>query len=159
MNVSRRLFVTTAPAALAGLTLVRCSATQIDAGLKQAAADTATIAVSLKNALPVIAGTNGISSAVVARVGVAVADIQTVAAAVAAAATPAAALPSVQQLEVDFNAIVNSLAGLPLPPPISSALTAASVLLPIIELAVGMIVPPSASKMTPDEARAILKGI
>ena len=61
------------------------------------------------------------------------------------------------------------MAGLPLPPQIQLALQAASVLLPVIEAAVGLLLPAqpaapaarlaAASALTPDQARALLIGV
>jgi hypothetical protein len=67
----------------------------------------------------------------------------------------------VQQVENDVNAIVKAASAIPGPPAqVTVALTAAQVLLPVIEAAVNMVVPASAAAanaMTPDVARLVLK--
>jgi hypothetical protein len=65
-------------------------------------------------------------------------------------------------IEADVNALVASLAGLPLPPPAPTVLQAAEVLLPVVEAAVGLILPQppvtARAAMTAAEARLVLKG-
>jgi hypothetical protein len=143
MQMNRRNFLVTGVSLIA---LVGCTAAQVTAALQQAAADAQSIGNGLKAVLPQIGTLVGINPATVALIGSAVADIQTAAAGIGAAASASAALPSVQQLEGDFNSIVSALAAVPLiPPPISTALQAASILLPPIESAVGLVVAPAAA--------------
>jgi len=75
------------------------------------------------------------------------------------AATTATAQPVVSRVEADVNAVIAVLAGLPLPAPLPTVLEAASVLLPIIEAAVGMttLVGITPATMTPRQARAALR--
>jgi hypothetical protein len=153
-----------------GAGLAACTTASVDAGLATAASDVATIAAALPAVLTQLGTLSipGLTPAIVATVGVAVSGIQTVASALSGAATAAAAQPLVAKVETYVNGIVTALAGLPLPPPISTALTAASILLPVIEAAIGLVTTPapaaarmaaSAPSMSPAQARLILKGI
>lgn len=68
------------------------------------------------------------------------------------------AQPLIVRVEGYVNAFVGALSILPLPPPIQTALIAATVLLPFIEASVNLIVPAKAAPaMTADQARAVLK--
>jgi hypothetical protein len=149
MHMNRRTLLANSSIVAIGLTavgIVGCAGLTTNQVLSQAAADANAIAQGLKNILPQIGALAGVSPATVATVGQAIADIQTVAAAITGATTAGAAQPSVVQLETDLNAIVAALASLTvIPPPISTALMAASILLPLIETAVGMVVPAQAS--------------
>lgn len=129
--------------------------------ISQVAADVAAIADGLAGVLPSLGQVSGIDAGTVAKVGGYVADLQKVAATLAGAGTTAEAQPLVKQVEQFVNAIAGALAGLALPPPIGPAITAASVLLPVIEAAVNLAVPAAApaGAMTPDEARAILNDL
>lgn len=155
MVARRALFATFA---LVTLALASCTPSQLQSTLKQAASDASIIATGLKNALPQLAAIQGMPAGTIAKAGVLVSDIQSVAAAINASTSASAALPSVQQLEADVNTLVSTLASFPLPPPVSTILQATSVLLPVIEIAVGLAVTPHAGTMTPDEARAVLLG-
>ena len=115
-----------------------------------------------------LSGVKGINADLLIQVGVYVQDIKAAAASLQAASSTAA--PGlVNQIEAAVNAVIGALAALPLPPPISTALQAASILLPIIETAVGMIVQPSPAPaavalkalppMTPQQAVDALNAI
>lgn len=151
---SRRLFAALlfAPA----LAMFACSTTSVTAALKQAASDANIIATAISNALPQLATVQGIPPDSLTKAASFVVDIQRAAAAISAASTAADAQPSVQQLEAGFNALVGVLATLPLPPQVATVIQAANVLLPVIEIAVGMAVTPKAGAMSPDQARAVL---
>jgi hypothetical protein len=153
---SRRSFVSAVAALLLALSPIACTSVQIHAAMKQAAMDTSLIALSLKNALPQLAAIQGMPADTITELAGYVDDLQRVAAAINAAASASEALPSVQQLEADLNSIVGALATFPLPPNISTVLQAATVLLPVIEVAVGIAVPPQAGPMSPAQARAVL---
>jgi hypothetical protein len=125
--------------------------------IQKAAADVATIATSLNTALnnPAIAA--AIPGGLPAPVSAALADLVAVSQALATATSTTTAQTSVAQVEKDVNTVVNALSALPLPPPAPTILLAADVLLPVIEGAVGMIVPQTSSAplngMTSDAAR------
>jgi hypothetical protein len=96
-------------------------------------------------------------------IGSALGSVQSVATALAKVTDKAAAQPLVTKLETYVNAFVSAAAGIPLlPPSIQLALQAASILLPVIEVAVGLVLPSapkaSAATMTPAQARLVLKG-
>lgn len=63
------------------------------------------------------------------------------------------ALPSIQQAEQDFNAIVAAVAVTPLPPPYSIAVAALAISLPIIEGFVNTYVPAAAASLADASAR------
>lgn len=133
----------------------------------QVASDVGLIATAFQAALPNFAKIVGISPTQLATINADVTDLVQVSGEIAKVAGDNQAQPLVQRVEGDVNGIVGVLAGLPLPAPISTALEAAGVLLPVIEAAVGLVVtPPTAtalyaahSHMTPDQARAVLEGL
>jgi len=130
--------------------------------LQLVATDISTIATGLNTALNNPAVVAAIPGGVLpAKVSEALTDLMTVSQAAAAAPDAAAMKGSVSIVESDVNVIVGALAGLKLPPPAPTILLAATVLLPAIEVAVGIVVPASASastsKMSPDAARVHLK--
>ena len=89
----------------------------------------------------------------------AVSDLQAAATDVAQATTAAAKKGAVAQEVAAFNAVASALAGAKgIPQNVTTILTAADVLLPILEASVGLPVTASASAtaMTPDEASTIL---
>lgn len=154
--MNRRHFLASA-GALAGIAALAGCATG-SPPLAQVVADVQTIASGLSGAIEklppgIIPG--GTPSVITA----ALADLQAVAASIGAADTAAAAQPLVQRVAVDVNVVVGALASLPLPAPVSTAFQAAMVLLPVIEAAVGMMVPAGATPgaMTPAQARVVLR--
>lgn len=152
------------------LTLAACAnAVQV---VDTVAQDAAAIAGGLKGVLPQVGTIVGVPAATVAKVGQYVADIQSAAGAVQAAAGSAPGqATAVQQIATAVNGIVGALAAFSavLPSPVSAALAAASVLLPVIESAVGLVIPKTAAialpppvaaqaaTMTPDKALATLQ--
>jgi hypothetical protein len=83
--------------------------------------------------------------------------------------TATASAPVIQQIETDLNGVVTALAGLPIPPPYSTYVQAAAVLLPVVEAFVTSVIPTpapapapavaaKAGAMTPDQARLVLEG-
>ncbi|MGA9865253.1 MAG: hypothetical protein WBQ75_02310 [Acetobacteraceae bacterium] len=123
------------------------------------ASDVNLIATAFAAMLPTLASIPGINASTTASVNQAIGDLQVAATAIVSAATTAAAQPVVSRVETDVNAVIAVLAGLPLPAPIPAVLEAASVLLPIIETAVGMttLVGITPATMTPTQARAALR--
>ena len=150
------------PLALAG-----CAAFSggVNAGLTQVSQDATLIANGLQGALQNIGALNiqGLSPDKIQTIGLAIAGLKTVAVALGGATTQSQAQPLVMQIETDLNAIVGALAGLPLPPQIATAIQAAAILLPVLEIAVNLAIsqvkPLTASAITPDQARLILKGL
>jgi hypothetical protein len=161
--ISRRSLVASTPLAALAM-LGACAGKSADQTIATVAADANTIAGGLKGVLAQLGPLNvpGLTPSVISTVGVAVSEIQTVAASLSGVTSAAAAQPLVQKIETYLNTIVAALAGLPLPPPISTALQAAAILLPIIEAAVGLVVQQAAKAapgaISPDQARMILRG-
>ena len=164
MLTRRELLSRTIVASSAGFALYGCAnANQVASTV---ASDASLIATGLQGALANIGNLNisGLTADRIQTIGLALAGLKTVATSLAMATTSAQAQPLVQQLETDLNAIVGALATLPLPPQISVALQAAAILLPVIEAAIGMVIPtpaptaPAPQHMTPDQARLILQG-
>ena len=162
--MQRRIFVLSSPLFLAGCL------TGPDKAIATVASDAKLIANGLAGALSQLGslGIPGLTPAIVAQVGTAIAGITSVADALAGVSTQAEAQPLVAKIETYLNAVVGALAMLPLPPAIALPLQAATILLPIIEALVGMVfrAPPQAAgaarraapPLTPDEARLILAG-
>lgn len=167
MNASRRAFMGVAASVSAAAMLAACAALDPNntpqQNLAQVVADVSSIATAFGKALPQIQALN-LSEDIRARINASVANLQAVTVAVAAAATSTTAeQPLIQKVETDVNAVVDALAAIPLPVPLSSIIQAATILLPIIEIAVGLVVPAQAKAragaipMSPDEARAVLR--
>jgi len=123
--------------------------------LQTVANDVSLLATGLNNALSQPSVVALIPPTIEPNIKVALDDLTSLASTIAASTSAGATKASVTTVENDVNTIVAALAGLPLPPPTPTILTAAEVLLPVIEAAVGLVVPPSAAVggMTPDEAR------
>ena len=144
--------------ALAGaIALAGCSSSTstTPTTLQTVANDVSLLATGLNNALSQPSVLALIPPTIEPNISAALADLTTLATTVANSTSSTATQASVTTVENDVNTIVAALAGLPLPPPAPTILTAAEVLLPVIEAAVGLVVPPSAAVggMTPDEAR------
>ena len=106
-----------------------------------------------------IGGMTGIPAATASSATTLLAEAIGVAKSISASLTATAAQPLVRQVEADVNAAIQALASLSLPKSVSAVLQAAQVLLPVIETAVGLMVPAAATPnaMSPAQARAILK--
>lgn len=126
--------------------------------LATVATDAHTITAGLQGALTSPAVVSFIPPGSQPAINQALADLATISSTLSSASSAAAAEPSVAQIEADVNAIINAVAGLNLPAPVPMVLSAAAVLLPVIEAAVGLPAPASASAggLTPDEARLVL---
>ena len=160
-KLARRAVI--AAAALLPSVLAACAGGSL-AGIQQAAQDALLIANALAAVLPQLAPL--VPASTLATVTQAVQGIQAVATALANATTIGQAQSQVLQLEADLNAVIGALAGLNLPGTIGQVLTAASVLLPVIELAVNLLNPPLApavralaakTNMSVAEARLVLR--
>lgn len=164
--MNRRLFLAAALAAIpAAGTLGGCAtvAQNIDSTLKRIVDDTDTLAKGLSALVPSLSSVAGLSSETQALISATVLNVQTVADQVGAVSSVASAKPLVEKIETYVNTIVGALAALgpALPTPVSTILQAASILLPIIEIAVGIAVPAAAAKpgLDADWARGYLKAI
>jgi len=156
--VSRRRLLAATAIVPAAVVLSACKGLTASQVAQQAVSDVKLIASGLAGALPSLGTAANIPAATVALIGQTIANIQTVADGVAAAASNIDAQPLVQQLEQLLNGAVGALAGLALPAPFGPALTAAVVLLPVIEALVGIVIGPKAAAMAMpvDTAREIL---
>lgn len=119
------------------------------------------IADALEALMPQLGLVSGLSAAAINTATQAITDLQAAADAVAAADTIAAARPIVARIASDVSAVIGALSAANLPEALTRALQAASVLLPIIEAAVGLAASAGAgiSTMTPAQARATLRTI
>lgn len=149
-----------------GLALGACSTlTKANAAVAAASSDVTIIANGLGDVLTQLGSLGNIPADVISTVTKAVSGIKAVASSLSGAATETAAQPLVQQIEGYVNAVVSTLAGLSnlLPSPITLALQGASVLLPVIEGAIGMLTTTaptaSAMRMTSAEARLALTSV
>jgi len=152
----------TLAALLLGTALTACTTATAPVTLQSVAVDISLISTSFNTALsnPAVAAAINIPPTV----KTALEDLTTVANAAASAPDAAAMKGSVQIVERDVNTIVGALAGLPnLPPNVSTILTAATVLLPVLEASVGIVAPAAApgtaaaaGSMSPATARAHL---
>lgn len=156
-DISRRCLMVSAAALVPVLAVIGCAGTQ--ANIAQWAQDAQTIDAGLKGALTNLGTMNvdGMTPALATKINGYLTQLDTLAAQIQAASNATVAQPTAQQIAQIVNAIVAALAGLPLPPAVSGAVIAASVLAPAIETAVGLTVAPAASRMSPDEARRTLR--
>lgn len=162
-GVSRRGF--TLAAAALPLTLGACGEgakvdlAEIDRKLKSAAADAKVIASALKSVLAQISALDipRLTPQAITIAGTAIAGITQVADSLERATTIAAAQPLVEKLSTYAQAVVGALAAVPLPKEINTALRAAVILIPVVELMVGLAANRlQANDMTEDQARGVL---
>lgn len=142
--------------------LTACNGMPPSQNIAVVAQDVQIIATGLSKTLTQLSALNlpGLTPAVLDIAQTALAGLQTVAKALAGVSTATDAQPLVVRVEGYVNAFVGAVSMLPvLPPEIRTALIAAQLLLPIIETAVNLAVPPktAAPTMTLDQARAALK--
>lgn len=152
MMLPAATFLPLAPLAI----LAACANSGTPVTVQSVSQDVTLIATGLNNALSAPSVTALIPAATLPKIQQALSDLNSLATQVAASPSAAAQKGSVAVIEQDVNTIVSALAGLPgLPPNVSTILTAATVLLPVIEVAVGLVVPAGAATaaMTPDAAR------
>jgi hypothetical protein len=166
--LTRREIISRTALVGAGVTLFGCTAAQVNSALSQVATDAQTLSAGLSGAMASLSTLNipGLTPTIIGRVQTAIASVVTVANALSGATSTNSAQPLVQQLEGDVNAVVDALAGLPLPAEIELPLQAAAVLLPVIETAVGLAISQvtasarlrATAPMSAAQARAILTG-
>lgn len=152
-NMNRRTLL----AGVSALAISGCAT--FSANFARAADDVSTIAAGLQQVLnnPAVAGLVPVS--IMEQANVWLVQLQQAAGSLKLAVTTGGAQDAVHQAEVLINAIVGALSKFPLPAPIPQILLAATILLPIIEAAVGMLIKPTAnvSSMSPEQARITLK--
>jgi hypothetical protein len=146
------------------LAVAACGSLPSGSTIALAAYDTALIAKGLNGVLTqlTVLQISGLTPSILDTCNQALTGLQGVAQALYSASSVSDAQPLVQKVEGYVNAIVGALAALPLPPDVSKALAAAAILLPIVEVAVGLVMqtapPAPAVQMTPDQARSTLAG-
>jgi hypothetical protein len=159
----RRLLQTTALTAPA-LALAACSAgsvTSTSTVAQQVIADVSTLALGVASLLPALGTLKGIPADAIAKAGTAINTITAAATQISGTITQAQALPIIQNIGANVNTLISVLTpflGL-LPPPYGTVIMAAQVLLPVIEAAVGLAVPPAAGGMSVDHARMVLRSV
>jgi hypothetical protein len=138
--------------------LSACGTTTVAQIAAQITADVDLVAQSLDAQLPALQAALGVNAAAVGAVATEVEQIVAAAAAFAVATSQATGAPIVTQIASDFSALETALAGFTLPATLQKIITAVSVLLPIIEVGVGLLATPSAAAntMTAAQARAVL---
>ncbi len=145
----------------APLALAACNGMPPSQSIQTVAQDVQIIATGLGKTLTQLSALNlpGLTPAILDMAQTALAGLQTVSQAFAGVSTATDAQPLVIKVESYVNAFVGALSILPLPPEIKTGLLAAQILLPVIEMAVNLAVPPKtvATTMTADQARAALK--
>jgi hypothetical protein len=161
MNMNRRYAMTL----LGSTALAGCQTT--DQSIGTVVADVNSIAGAFAALLPQLASLTGMTPDVMGTVSQAIASLQAVATSLGTVTTVAAAQPLIRKVETYVNAVITALALVPLiPPPISTILQAAAVLLPVIEALVNMVVTQPAAvprsvrilaSMTTDQARIVLR--
>lgn len=141
--------------------LTACNGMPPSQNIAVVAQDVQIIATGLSKTLTQLSALNlpGLTPAILDITQTALAELQTVAQALAGVSTATDAQPLVIRVEGYVNAFVGALSILPLPPEIKTALIAAQILLPVVEMAVNLAAPPkaAATTMTADQARAALK--
>jgi hypothetical protein len=144
---------------LAGCATGSTSASTIAA---QAASDIGLIGSGLSGALSGLSASGAVSATAISQITGYINSIEAVATTVTTATSATAGQSAVQQIETLLNSLVSAASGLPLPAPFSTALSAASVLLPVVEVAVGLVSSAASAgamvPMTPAQARLILSG-
>ena len=157
-GVNRRLLLM-GLAALPAATLAGCASGPAVA--PTTISDVNLIATGLKALMPQLGLVTGLSTTAIDTATQAIVDLQSAADAVATADTIAAAQPLVVRIASDVSAVIGALSAVELPDALNRALQAASVLLPIIEAAVGLAAAVGAGigVMTPARARAALRTV
>lgn len=168
MTSSRRNFLGLATMASVTALVAGCAAVQGSQNSQQAIAkvaqDVATLAAGYAAVLPKLQGATGIPAGTTAKIVAAIKNLQALSQQLASTASQSQAQSLISTVETDVNAVVDTAAGLPLPPPIGTIFEAGAVLLPVIEMTIGMVVPASQTAkaqltgISPDMARAILTG-
>lgn len=157
MNISRR-HIFALPLALAFL-FAGCATIDERQRLSRVAGDVALIADAFTATLPALSQVAGIDPAAMTKIGGHIASLKQLAVALRDANASAVARPLVEQVVTNVQAVIGVLASVQaIPPKIRSILTAATILLPVIQIAVHISIPPAAptSGMNVDDARTIL---
>lgn len=164
LKTRRALLRTTAlipVVALAACSGMSTSSSSVSGIASQVIQDVSLIATGLSGALPGLLSSGVVTGTVGTNIANIISKITSVASTVTSSLTTVQAQPQIQQLETLVNSLVTTAAGLSLPTPFGPALAAASVLLPVVEAGVGLLVSTAtttaAAAMTPESARLILQ--
>ena len=132
--------------------------TKIDRALKLAAADAKVIAAGLKSVLAQLSSLDipGLTPEVMKGAGITIAGVTDAADALQNVSTIAAAQPLVKKLVTYATTFAGALAKLPLPKEVTTALNAAVILLPVVEVTVDLVVNRLPETSEIDGARAVL---
>jgi hypothetical protein len=145
-------------AVLLGATALSACAGQTAAQIgQQAATDAALIATGLENFLSMA---QGVPPATAAKITVYAQDVQRLAASLSASMTASQAQPIVQQIAADVTAVAQAAAGL-VPPGSQAAQILADVqlVMPLLQIVVGIVSPAAAAPGKADAARARLQAL
>lgn len=160
--IAKAIFSRRRVLALAGVsTLTACSGIQgsnVPEVVKNIAADAALIATGLAGILPTLSSV-GLSPDLISKVSGYVSDLQKAASTLAGMPSVGASATTVQQIVGLVNGVVAVLGVVTLPTGIGAIVSAASILLPILERAVGLTSsrrPVALVGMTPEQARLVL---
>jgi hypothetical protein len=145
---------------LATTALAGCNTPVTDKTVAAVASDISIIAAGLQGVIGPLSAVVNIDPTTLATAKMAINGIADIAKAMSSVTDVAGTQPLVQKLETYLNMAVSALATVPLlPPTITIALQAASILLPVIESLVGLAMqaPRAGNAMSPAEARLVLK--
>ena len=158
-NDLRAFFLVGALGAGGGVTLALDACANFMANLPQYATDAADIAAGLTTVVGDLKAAQAISPSEAVSLDAALVDVNTAAGALAKNTSITAAKGTVNQLAAAANVVLSATAGIAtLPAADRDLLHAAQTLLPVVEAAVGIVVPAAATEMsmTPEQARAVL---
>ena len=156
--MTRRELIRTTPF-IAMAALSACSTATVSSVSATVVSDVNLIGSALQTALPSLQILTGLNTTQASSVIPKVESIIGLAATFTTTVAQNTAQTIVTQINADFAALETALAGLPLPPNVSTVMAAIGVLLPVIDVAIGLAAPAMASpgRMTPDEARVALR--
>lgn len=155
--LTRRTLVSITPAVAATGFLAACSGSSTTPA--QIVADVQNAVTALSNGFSAVVkqAPNAVPAATAATITAALAQAASMLGSLSTNLTATEAAPKVQQIEQAINTVISAAAAVPLiPPPFSTALGAAAIVLPIIEAWVNSILPPAPAPAAATMARAKL---
>jgi hypothetical protein len=160
-GISRRALLRgmTAVPVVACLSAAGCNTASVSPAVQAAANDVKLIGQAFVGMLPTIATLTGMTMQTTAKISQWAGDLGAFAGSLAAMPTTSGAASVVQDVERTVNAIFSALSSVKsMPASVAGVLKAAQTLMPVIQMAVGVLtaMAPAARGMTPDEARAVL---
>lgn len=136
MNISRRGLLVASSALVPAALLAGCATGSGGVTFAQVLADVQNAVPALQNALGAVlkAAPAALPAATVTQIDGYLSSASGVLAQLSGSMTATQAAPLVQKVESDLNAVISAAAAIPLiPPPFSTALAAAAIVLPIVE--------------------------